>query len=103
MAQLSSLSPKLIWQFFEQICHPHPPSTEAQLSAWIVAWAQGEGLAVKTRCRRQHHHQKETGHAEDGNHKAVVLQAHIDMVPQANADTQHDFTTRSHRAYIDGE
>ena len=26
-----------------------------------------------------------------------MLQAHIDMVPQANADTQHDFTARSHR------
>jgi Xaa-His dipeptidase len=37
------------------------------------------------------------------NRKAVVLQAHIDMVPQANADTQHDFTTDPIDAYIDGE
>jgi hypothetical protein len=32
-----------------------------------------------------------------------VLQAHIDMVPQANADTPHDFTTDPIHAYVDGE
>ncbi|MGL4887285.1 MAG: cytosol nonspecific dipeptidase, partial [Aeromonas veronii] len=93
MAQLSSLSPKLIWHFFEQICSiPHPSKHEAKLSAWIIQWAQGEGLAVK---------QDKVGNiiikkpATPGmeNRKAVVLQAHIDMVPQANADTKHDFAT----------
>ena len=103
MAQLSSLSPKLIWHFFEQICSiPHPSKHEAKLSAWIIQWAQEEGLAVK---------QDKVGNiiikkpATPGmeNRKAVVLQAHIDMVPQANADTQHDFATDPIDAYVDGE
>ncbi|MGL5994284.1 MAG: cytosol nonspecific dipeptidase, partial [Aeromonas sobria] len=48
MAQLSSLTPQLIWHFFEQICSiPHPSKHEAKLSAWIIQWAQGEGLTVK--------------------------------------------------------
>ena len=103
MAQLSSLSPKLIWQFFEQICSiPHPSKHEAQLSAWIVAWAQGEGLAVKQDAVGNIIIKKPATPGME-NRKAVVLQAHIDMVPQANADTQHDFTQDPIDAYIDGE
>ncbi|NMU75663.1 M20/M25/M40 family metallo-hydrolase, partial [Vibrio parahaemolyticus] len=37
------------------------------------------------------------------NKKAVVLQAHIDMVPQKNEDTEHDFTKDPIQPYIDGE
>ena len=103
MAQLSSLSPKLIWHFFEQICSiPHPSKHEAQLSAWIVQWAQGEGLAVKQDAVGNIIIKKPATPGME-NRKAVVLQAHIDMVPQANADTQHDFTKDPIDAYIDGE
>ena len=36
--------------------------------------------------------------------KTVVLQAHLDMVPQKNNDTEHDFYQRSYPTfYIDGE
>lgn len=84
------------------LLHPHPSKHEAKLSAWIIQWAQGEGLAVK---------QDKVGNiiikkpATPGmeNRKAVVLQAHIDMVPQANADTKHDFATDPIDAYVDGE
>ena len=103
MAQLSSLSPKLIWQFFEQICSiPHPSKHEAKLSAWIVQWAQGEGLAVKQDAVGNIIIKKPATPGME-NRKAVVLQAHIDMVPQANADTRHDFTQDPIDAYIDGE
>lgn len=37
------------------------------------------------------------------NRKGVVLQAHIDMVPQKNEDTGHDFSVDPIRPYIDGE
>jgi dipeptidase D len=37
------------------------------------------------------------------NKKGVVLQAHIDMVPQKNEDTDHDFTKDPIQPYIDGE
>ncbi len=36
------------------------------------------------------------------NRKPVVLQAHLDMVPQ-NSDTVHDLTTDPIQPYIDGE
>ncbi len=35
--------------------------------------------------------------------KGVILQAHMDMVPQKNNDTVHDFVTDPIQTYIDGE
>ncbi|MGL4860018.1 MAG: aminoacyl-histidine dipeptidase, partial [Enterobacteriaceae bacterium] len=35
--------------------------------------------------------------------QSVVLQAHLDMVPQKNSDTQHDFSKDPIQPYIDGE
>ncbi|MGL5596570.1 MAG: aminoacyl-histidine dipeptidase, partial [Aeromonas sp.] len=103
MAQLNSLSPKLIWHFFEQICAiPHPSKHEAKLSHWIIQWAQGEGLSVK-QDNAGNIIIKKPATAGMENRKIVVLQAHIDMVPQANADTQHNFTTDPIDAYVDGE
>ena len=37
------------------------------------------------------------------NRKGVILQAHMDMVPQKNNDTVHDFTKDPIETYIDGE
>jgi dipeptidase D len=37
------------------------------------------------------------------NRKPVVLQAHLDMVPQKNNDTVHDFTKDPIQPYIDGD
>ena len=35
------------------------------------------------------------------NRKGIILQAHMDMVPQKNNDTIHDFTTDPIETYVD--
>ncbi len=37
------------------------------------------------------------------NRKGVVLQGHLDMVPQKNRDKKHDFTANGIEAFIDGD
>ena len=37
------------------------------------------------------------------NRKKVILQAHMDMVPQKNNDTVHDFENDPIETYIDGD
>lgn len=78
---------------FEGICAiPHPSKHEEKISAWIQSWAKSEGLAIK---------EDDVGNllisktATQGmeNRQGVILQAHMDMVPQKNADTEHDFLT----------
>ena len=102
-SEISLLSPAPVWQFFDKICSiPHPSKHEEQLASYIVDWASSEGLDVR---------RDETGNviikkpatAGMEDRKGVVLQAHIDMVPQKNEDTEHDFTKDPIQPYVDGE
>lgn len=102
-SEISQLSPQPVWKFFDKICSiPHPSKHEEALAQYIVEWATAQNLPVK---------RDETGNvfitkpatAGMENRKKVVLQAHIDMVPQKNEDTDHDFTKDPIQPYIDGE
>lgn len=103
MSEISQLSPQPVWQFFDQICSiPHPSKHEEQLAQHIVKFAEGEGLEVRRDAVGNVFIKKPaTPGMED--RKGVVLQAHIDMVPQKNEDTDHDFTQDPIQPYIDGE
>ncbi|HAD38776.1 MAG TPA: cytosol nonspecific dipeptidase, partial [Plesiomonas shigelloides] len=103
MSQLGHLSPQPLWQFFEKICSiPHPSHHEEALAHYIVEWARSQNLHVE---RDQVGNILIRKPATPGmeNRKPVVLQAHLDMVPQKNNDTEHDFTRDPIRPYIDGE
>jgi len=103
VSELSQLSPQPLWDIFAKICSiPHPSYHEEQLAEHIMGWAKEKGL---------HAERDQVGNilirkpATKGmeNRKAVVLQAHLDMVPQKNNDTVHDFTKDPIQPYIDGE
>lgn len=101
--EISKLKPEPVWQFFDMICSiPHPSKHEEQLAQAIICWAQDQGLAVR-RDPTGNVFIKKPATAGMENKKAVVLQAHIDMVPQKNEDTQHDFTRDPIQTYIDGD
>lgn len=102
-SEISSLSPALIWQFFDKICSiPHPSKHEEPLALYIVDWAKSQGLDVR-RDPTGNVFIKKPATAGMENKKGVVLQAHIDMVPQKNEDTEHDFVVDPIQPYIDGE
>lgn len=103
MSELSQLSPQPLWDFFAKICSiPHPSFHEEALASYIVGWAKEQGFW----CERD-----QVGNilirkpATPGMEKRtpVVLQAHLDMVPQKNNDTVHDFTKDPIQPYVDGE
>lgn len=103
MSKISQLSPVSLWQWFDKICAiPHPSYHEEQLAQMIVDWAHSQQFFVE---------RDEAGNilirkpATQGmeNRKSIALQAHLDMVPQANADTVHDFTCDPILPYIDGD
>ncbi|MEZ9523648.1 aminoacyl-histidine dipeptidase [Enterovibrio norvegicus] len=103
MSEISQLSPQPVWQFFDKICSiPHPSKHEEQLAQYIIEWATQEGLAVR-RDDVGNVFIKKAATPGMENRKGVVLQAHIDMVPQKNENTDHDFTVDPIRPYIDGE
>jgi dipeptidase D len=100
---ISHLEPNLVFNHFESICSiPHPSGHERKLAEHIMAFAaakgfeaeQDEALNVVIRVP-----------ATPGRESApvVILQGHIDMVGEANADANHDFLTDPIRPYVDGD
>lgn len=103
VTSINQLYPQPLWQWFEQICAiPHPSKHEAALSAHIQAWAKEKGLAVtEDKVGNLIIRKPATAGMED--RKTVVIQAHIDMVPQKNNDKVHDFEKDPIEPWIDGE
>ena len=88
---LGELNPELLWKHFEEICNrPHPSRHEGQVAEYILDFAKSHNLESDV---------DEFGNiivrksATSGKEKlkSVVLQGHLDMVPEKNNDTQHDF------------
>ena len=100
---ISTLAPKPVWDWFAQLCSiPHPSKHEEALAQHIVQWAQSKSLDV---CRDSVGNIIIKKPASPGfeNRKGVILQAHLDMVPQKNNNQVHDFTKDPIKPYIDGD
>jgi len=100
MGTLSELKPASLWQLFEKICSiPHPSKHEQKISAWIQSWAKELGLTIKEDGVGNLFIKKPaTAGLED--RQGIILQAHMDMVPQKNSDTLHDFLIDPIKPYI---
>ncbi|PKH21259.1 cytosol nonspecific dipeptidase [Enterobacterales bacterium CwR94] len=103
MSELSQLSPQPLWDIFAKICSiPHPSFHEEQLAQHILSWSKEQGFWTE---RDQVGNILIRKPATSGmeNRKPVALQAHLDMVPQKNNDTVHDFTKDPIQPWVDGE
>lgn len=100
---LSELSPHVVWDYFYQLTQiPRPSKHEEKIQAFMMAFGQSLGLET-LKDKVGNIIIKKPATAGHENRKTVVLQSHLDMVPQANSDTPHDFITDPISAYIDGE
>lgn len=98
-----NLEPKAVWNHFEDLnAVPRASKKEQRVIAFIKSF--GEGLGLPT-------HVDPIGNviitkpASAGmeNRKTVILQSHLDMVHQKNADTDFNFDTDGIQSYIDGD
>ncbi|MGM0704131.1 MAG: aminoacyl-histidine dipeptidase [Pseudomonadota bacterium] len=91
-AHLEDLSPQPLWRHFRTLCEtPRPSGHEAELVAKLEAWAESRGLAHDRDTFGNLRLRKPASPGCEGA-PGVILQAHLDMVAQANADRLHDFT-----------
>ncbi|WP_159564987.1 aminoacyl-histidine dipeptidase [Budvicia diplopodorum] len=103
MSDLAQLTPSLLWQHFAKICSiPHPSMHEEALAQHIVSWAKEKNLHAE-RDAVGNILIRKPATAGMENRKSVVLQAHLDMVPQKNNDTEHNFEKDPIQAYVDGQ
>ena len=100
---IQELNPKGVWQNFYAITQiPRPSGKKEQIGKFLADYGRALGLETI---------QDEIGNviirkpATPGmeNHPGVILQGHMDMVPQKNSDINFDFEKDPIRAYVDGE
>ena len=103
MSEITTLQPQLLWKWFDQICAiPHPSHHEDALATFIVNWAkEKQFFAERDEAGNVLIRKPATAGME--NSQPVVLQAHLDMVPQANEGNPHNFAQDPIRPYIDGD
>ena len=103
MSTILSLAPQHVWKHFYALTQiPRPSGHMEKITAFLVKFGKDLGLETFV---------DEVGNviirkpATPGmeNRKGVILQAHMDMVPQKNNDTVHDFVNDPIETYIDGE
>jgi dipeptidase D len=101
--EILSLEPKAIWENFYALTQiPRPSKHEDAIQEYMMKFGQDLGLeTIKDAVGNIIIKKPATPGFED--RMGVVLQGHLDMVPQKNADTEHDFEKDPIVAIIDGE
>ncbi|MCD8314017.1 MAG: aminoacyl-histidine dipeptidase, partial [Bacteroidales bacterium] len=100
---IKNLSPEKVWNnFYELTQIPRPSKKEGKVSEYLYNWGKSHGLET-IRDEAGNVIIRKTATPGYENRKGVVLQGHMDMVPQKNADVEHDFDKDPIEAYVDGE
>ncbi len=91
MSDIKNLEPKLLWKYFYEITQiPRPSKKEQRMTEYMKKFGLDHGLETIV---------DKTGNviirkpATKGmeNRKGIILQGHLDMVPQKNSDRKFDF------------
>ena len=100
---IKELDPQVVWKNFYALTQIPRPSKHEELAVeYMYNWGKEHGLeTIKDEVGNLVIRKPATAGCE--NMKGVILQGHIDMVPQKNADTVHDFEKDPIQTYIDGD
>lgn len=102
-AEILGLKPESVWRHFFSLTQiPRPTAQMDQVTRFVLDF--GKSLNLETR-------QDKAGNvlirkpATKGYESArtVILQSHLDMVPQKNAEVEHDFAKDPIETFVDGE
>lgn len=103
MMDIAQLRPQNVWAIFKEICGiPRPSGKEEAIGRWIVEQAKSRGLEVEQDAAGNVLIRK-PGSPGLENEPRVMLQDHMDMVPQKDEGVEHDFETDPIRPRIDGK
>ena len=100
---IKDLEPKVVWGNFYGLTQvPRPSKHEGKVIDYLLNWGKEHGVEV---------FKDDTGNvifrapATPGyeNRRGVILQGHMDMVPQKTSDSDHDFLKDPIKAYVDGD
>lgn len=103
MNDIRQLAPNLLWKHFYSLTQiPRPSGKIEPVGSFLADFGKSLGLeTLRDEAGNVLVRKPATPGME--NRKPVVLQAHMDMVPQKNSGVAHDFENDPIDAYIDGE
>ncbi|MBN2635184.1 MAG: aminoacyl-histidine dipeptidase [Prolixibacteraceae bacterium] len=101
--EIKKLDPKPLWSiFYEMTQIPRPSYHEEKIQEWASNFGENLGLeTIKDEAGNVIIRKPATPGME--NRKGVILQGHLDMVPQKNSDKTHDFENDPIEAFVDGD
>lgn len=100
---IKDLKPAEIWSYFYDITQiPRPSKKEEKIIAYLLDFAKKHNLESKQDKAGNVLITKEATQGKE-NLPTVILQSHVDMVCEKNADIEHDFDKDPIETYIDGE
>jgi len=98
-----NLQPIHLWQHFAQLnAIPRASKKEAKAIEFVKQFGQRLGLETKVDAIGNVCIKKPATKGKEDS-PTVILQGHLDMVHQKNADTNFDFATQGIQMYIDGD
>ena len=103
MSEIISLAPQDVWKHFDSLTQvPRPSGHLEKIQSFLLEFGKSVGVeAFKDEVGNIIYRKPATPGME--NRKTVILQAHMDMVPQKTKDKQHDFENDPIETEIDGE
>jgi dipeptidase D len=103
MSEIKNLEPKCIWNNFDALTQvPRPTGHLEKVQQFLLSFAKRIGIEAFVDEGRNVIMRKPATPGME-NRKAVILQAHMDMVPQKVKDSKHNFETDPIETYIDGD
>ena len=91
MADIKNLSPVEIWRNFDKLTQvPRPSGHLEKIQAYLLDWAKEAGVEAFQDAAGNIVMRKPATPGME-NRKGVIMQAHMDMVPQKAPESNHDF------------
>ena len=92
-AEIKNLSPQHVWGYFYDLTQiPRPTGHMEAVPRFVEAFGKGLGLETLRDGAGNVLIRKPATPGMEGR-KTVILQSHLDMVPQKNSSVKHDFLT----------
>jgi len=101
--EIINLEPKAVWENFYKLTQvPRPSKKEEKIQAFMMDFGKSLGLVTEKDSVGNVLIRKPATHGME-NRKGIILQGHLDMVPQKNSGTAHNFEKDPIDAWIDGD
>jgi dipeptidase D len=102
-ASISTLEPRVLWQFFLDLSRiPRGSKNEAAAARWVMERAQAAGCEVEQDAAGNVLARKRASPGRESS-PVVALQSHVDMVCEKNEGTAHDFSRDPIDLFVDGD